>query len=157
MTDEIALSERISARMRDVAAILEDIPAGTVLGSTERFLSSIVAKPGDAFDARERKTLDRLCRKIDIARRVWADYDPDWNKPLTERKLPTEFGPALVLAFLRRARECARGTPDDKGRALKFTNTALNAIDLCCGEADDTRKQDLMKMAAGQLRELLPS
>ena len=73
--------------------------------------------------------LDALCRKIDVAGRVWTTYEPGWRKPAEAKVLPEPLRRLLIALLLAYAHPTADGDDDARGRCLKRINSALKAID----------------------------
>ena len=61
-----------------------------------------LAQPAALDDAR-RADLEALCRKVHVARRVYARYAPGWKKPARAEPLDAQQWPRLVEVFLRQA------------------------------------------------------
>lgn len=117
-----------------IARIWAELPAGgTWPGSvnvTSDFLRHFGIKRNGSLSDAERTALDRLGRKVDIAKRVCSAYDGSWEKPVDSNPLPPPFRPALVAAFIDAASRQDVSTEDGLGAALKLVNSALNALDL---------------------------
>jgi hypothetical protein len=82
--------------------------------------------------------LDALCRQIDVRHKVAAAYGPDWARLDPETPAdPATIG--AVVEVLLTAAEPDRAGPDDGGRGLKYTNSALKALDLADAVPDAPR------------------
>jgi hypothetical protein len=73
--------------------------------------------------------LDALCRQIDVRHKVAAAYGLDWRKLDDERSADAATISGVVVVLLTAAGPEAAGT-DDGGRGLKYTNSALKALEL---------------------------
>ena len=106
----------------EVAAALASVSAETA--GTVGFLARL-GRSGFRAATGDVTVLERLLRKVEVAKRVWAAYDDTWSKPLLLEPLPAYAWPALVTAFLLRA----EAAPDRAGR-FKWLNGACSALDL---------------------------
>ena len=105
-----------------------NIPTGQNL--TVAFLARLAEKaPGAATDE-EKLAFEKLCRKVDVAKKVWMAYDRGWAKPTDKTPLPASTWPLLATAFLYHATQLP--SPDDniRGRILKLINSAFNTVEL---------------------------
>ena len=80
------------------------------------------ARPGAA-------DLDALCRQIDVRHKVAAAYGPDWSR-LDDEVMADAATIGGVVAVLLAAAEPDAAGVDDGGRGLKYTNSALKALEL---------------------------
>ncbi len=96
--------------------------------------------------AQDSNVIWRLCRKIDIAKKLYANYDSDWNKPASNEPLAQEMFPVLCTILL--IASCS----EEKGRALKLVNSCFNAIGLV---SSDTEQAKLLRLTNQRLDEVL--
>jgi hypothetical protein len=82
--------------------------------------------------------LDALCRQIDVRHRVSAAYGPDWKKLETETPADAATVAGVVAALLTAAEPGPDGA-EDGGRGLKYTNSALKALELADAIPDAPR------------------
>jgi len=73
--------------------------------------------------------LDALCRQIDVRHRISGAYGPGWKKLETETPADAATVAGVVTVLLTAA-EPGPGGADDGGRGLKYTNSALKALEL---------------------------
>ena len=73
--------------------------------------------------------LDALCRQIDVRHRISGAYGPGWKKLETETPADAATVAGVVTVLLTAA-EPGAGGADDGGRGLKYTNSALKALEL---------------------------
>ena len=103
-------------------------PEGQSRIDTAEVLAEVARAWPRSVDDRGRETLDMLCRKASVAKRVFRFYGRDWKK-LPE--VDTLGGPDLSLlaaVFLAHAQP-TDGDPEDTGRRLKYLNAALETLD----------------------------
>ncbi len=101
---------------------LASLPAGRSRGggfSTERFVREQAAKDTPS-SRREIRVLDRLCKKVDVVRRLAAGYSRRLSRPAGPEPARPDFAVGLCALFLREAE--AQNDP-------KFLNTALKMLD----------------------------
>jgi len=84
------------------------------------------------FTGDERRTLDALCRQIDVRKTVSTSYRLDWSSLDTERPVEPSVLSGLVAVLLANAARVgdARGDAINDGWGLKCANSALGALDL---------------------------
>ena len=82
--------------------------------------------------------LDALCRQIDVRRRISAAYGPGWKKLAMETPADATTVGGVVTVLLTAA-EPGPGGADDGGRGLKYTNSALKALELADAIPDAAR------------------
>ena len=102
----------------------------------------------------EQKALDCLCRKIDVLGQVRIAYDADWRMALDKRPLPLGAWPVLILSLLAFGAALDDGAGDGRGLALKWTNSAFNAMDLYRTAGGAEALEALLGIAEQRLREL---
>jgi len=153
------MSEQSATNLfRSLAASLPD--SGECTGgavSTIDFLSSSGNSPERPFTCNERHAIERLGRKVDIAKKVWVSYDAGWNKPVDKSPLPPSAWAALIAGFLHYAAIFDAPSPEGRGPSLKFINTALNAIDLYIEAGDAEHADILSRCAVQQMEKILQS
>ena len=110
-----ALIERLGA---EPAPELAGLPAGAV--DVARSLESAPA----------RATLDRLCRKIAVAKRLDGAYSRRWKRLKGCAPLSGSARAILVARLLLEASACLSGGGGERGWGLKCLNAALTALDL---------------------------
>ena len=91
----------------------------------------------------------RLCRKVDIAKKVATSYDAQWQSPIDRRPISPSFLMLLAMAFL----DLAIQSGDESPEALKYLNTAFNAMDMCDESQGPTSVSALYDFAATLLDE----
>jgi|GEM_PF-6879990 len=104
--------------------------AGQTVGFTETFLVPFLERQDASWRAGDRAALEALCRKVDIAKKVWKDYSPDWKTARVKEPLPLNWWPLLVAAFLQGATQAQSLPADERPVCLKFLNSAFRALDL---------------------------
>ena len=95
-------------------------------GSVVALVARIVNGVGPIADG-DLNSLHALCRKTDISKKLVERYDEAFAKAVDATPLAREALPALVWAFISAARQVAAA---DRGRALKYVNSAGNALDV---------------------------
>ena len=96
---------------------------------TAEVLVGLADSVGNPPDADERRHLDALCRKLQVARRVDDAYTPSWGKLPEATPLPAGFWPLLIVCLLARAESGPEADEDARGLALKLLNAGLVALD----------------------------
>ena len=94
----------------------------------------------------EDRDLDALCRQIDVRHRISASYGPDWQRVEAETPADAVTVAGVVAVLLTAAEAGGTAGTDDGGRGLKYTNSALKALEL----ADDV--PDAPRLRAWALR-----
>ncbi len=82
--------------------------------------------------------LDALCRQIDVRHRISAAYGPGWKKVDAETPADAATVAGVVTVLLTAAERGPDGA-DDGGRGLKYTNSALKALELADAIPDAPR------------------
>ena len=88
-------------------------------------------------------------KPVPAAGRIASDVD--WGMALDKRSLPLGAWPVLILCLLAFSAAVDDGSGDGRGVALKWTNSAFNAIDLYRRLGGD---EALLGIAEERLREL---
>jgi len=88
--------------------------------------------------------LDALCRQIDVRHTIAAAYGPDWRRLDPETPADPATVAGVVAVLLTAAEPTGADDPDegatgDGGRGLKYTNSALKALELAPGVPDEAR------------------
>jgi len=120
------------------------------------FLAHFHHKWPQYLDQVEMSALDALCRKVDVARKVWLSYDKEWKNPALKEPLPNSVWPALIAAFLLISTDGDR-SEEARGGALKFINAAFNALDFYEAADDSHNSSPLRTWAQMRLEEELAS
>lgn len=131
----------------------EEVDAGRI--SVPAVLAHLAASWRYGPSALENEWLDALCRKIDVAGRVWATYELGWRKPAEAQVLPEPLRRLLIALLLAYARPTADGDDDARGRCLKRINSALKAIDGLALADEPAVGNELGTIAASLLRRAL--
>lgn len=135
--------------------ILEPLKASTSRwpfdgNRTMAFLAHQLARPIDAPPSNEEKrALDALCRKIDIVKKLMKHYDEDWKTPYSDDLAPDQAWALTAALFIHVSQFYLNDGEGRTGQALKYLNTAFNAINLV-----DEHKQVLGDLAQKRLDEL---
>lgn len=86
------------------------------------------------LDPPVRESLEWLCRKIHVGKRVAESYQAGWKKNPGAKDLAVEHWPSLIGLLLDYAEAGDANNPDapeeQRGLGLKFHNAAAAAIDL---------------------------
>lgn len=99
-----------------------DEAAGSVTALTRRIATLPAPIAQSDLDC-----LHALCRRVDVSRKVARGYDQTFAKVVDATLLCRDEYPALVWAFVAAARQVATA---DRGMALKYLNSAGNALDV---------------------------
>ena len=123
--------------------ILEDTPTPEPVPADHISTAAAVLRlaggtPG-SLTAEERTIAEALCRKIAIAKRVWAVYGSDWRKLPDVAELPTPYWAPLIAGLMRHGVGHSTDDATARGFALKCLNGALGAFDLVDGRSDVPR------------------
>ena len=82
-------------------------------------------EPG--LSVQQLKLIEEMCRKVDVAKVVRRSYGKDLKSVVHETPVPDDVYPALIMVFVRAARQ----TFDEQSELhLKFMNSAANALDI---------------------------
>ena len=150
-----SLQQRMDDLMSTLVSRLPVADAWPEAGNhTIGLLAHLTSRRHGSLPASEHKALDCLCRKIDVLGRVRIAYDGDWRMALDKRPLPLDAWPVLILSLLVFAGAPDDGTGDGRGCALKWTNSAFNALELYRGLGGGEALQALCGIADERLREL---
>ncbi len=71
--------------------------------------------------------LESLCRRIDVFKKLSAEYDDSFTKPVNKSPVEPAILAIMAYIFTTAATQLAQ---ENLGRALKFLNTAGNALNL---------------------------
>ena len=127
MTFDVSLGdegEPEGVESRAAAFANSALDSGDDTGSLRAFLKEIVGEA--TLDAAALRRLEALCRRVDVQKRLHADYDPDFRKPTPQSAAADPNAmPALICALLRAAQDCG-----ERGLSLKFLGSADNALGL---------------------------
>ena len=124
---------------------------------TLAFLRNFSMTPAPSPDSPALQVLERLCRKVDIAKKVCRSYGLDWVKPVDRTPMEDEGWPLLVVALLRQARSFNRTYGHEAGIALKLVNTAFNALEAGGNAMSAARYGRLFQLARAVLKETMQS
>ena len=106
----------------EIIADLRDIPDQQVTleesFDTTAFIYSLINQNTITED--QDLILDRLCKKIDVTKRICSHYSLDLKQSLDKKSVDQRVLKALSLILIQRARE---------NKDLKFLNTAFKIID----------------------------
>lgn len=126
---EPTVSPNVSSQLSEIIARQldhqQDAELDPTTFDTAAFIKGLFAST-DAFDEEALRSLEALCRKIDVAGRVWARYDLSLKKPAEKTELSSASLLALGMLWLRAAQALG---PDDQDLALKFVNSADRCIE----------------------------
>ena len=150
------IKARINTLFSELASTMPpvdvNIPTGQNL--TVAFLARLAEKaPGAATDE-EKLAFEKLCRKVDVAKKVWIAYDRGWAKPTDKTPLPASTWPLLATAFLYHATQLPTSDDNIRGLILKLINSAFNAVELG-RKAGAGNMKTVADLAEAQLREIL--
>jgi len=95
-------------------------------GAVIPFLAGLIGKR-DVLSASPRAKLDALCRRIDVFKRLAALYDERFVDEVDPAALPPEVCFTLAYVLIRAAERLEDG---ERGQALKFLNSAGNALNI---------------------------
>jgi hypothetical protein len=149
----------IAALLKKLGAHL-DIPGASAENAACHMTAQVLAGwarafPEPPYPPDVEYALERLCRKVDVAKRVAAVYDGDWKKPLDRTPLALEAWPVLILFFLLHGAQLSSGDGDVYGKSLKSINAAFNAINLFVALGGGEHQATLAAAADKVLREVL--
>jgi len=77
--------------------------------------------------------LDKLCRKINVAKTLSEYYEPDWKKSAGAVSMSTQSWPVILAVLLSYP---VRGDDHYKGRTLKYLNAVYTAFAILVGAED---------------------
>ena len=97
---------------------------------TEINLSALVKTQLQSVALTDPTLMDRICRCIDVSKTLRTSYTNEWRKldSSAEASLDLWIG---TIALLLKSGELALEIDSSDGRALKYLNSALKALDLC--------------------------
>ena len=109
---------------------LENLPAGR----TAMFLQGAVKQVDNP--ASISADLEALCRKADIAKKIYTNYDETWKKPVDKSPLSTGGLFLLAALFAVAASKAEKADTEQRGQALKYINAAHNTLALVAIETE---------------------
>jgi hypothetical protein len=135
--------ERLRHALEDAVARVGELPAtGPGRIATVRTIADLaVAWPAPLGDE-SADTLQAICRKIAVAKKVYSEYAPGWAKLDGARAIDTAALRLLAVTLAAYA-SSARLEAGGLGLSLKLVNGALAAIDLGAaggGDWDEVRR-----------------
>lgn len=113
-------------------------------------LAGLIQTPErNPLDAGPRESLEWLCRKIQVGKRVAESYQAGWKKNPGAKDLAVDLWPSLIGLLLDYAEAGDMNNPDapeeQRGLGLKFLNAAAAAIDLAekagANDLDDAKSR----------------
>lgn len=117
-----------------LTTILEDIPKPIPPSpngfNTGAFLTQLVRSWPRPLNQKDADGLEALCKKVAVAKKIWAVYDPGWKKSAAPEPLPTPLWSLLIATLLAYGRGGDNKNAMARGIALKRINTAFQALDL---------------------------
>ena len=115
------------------------------------FLAHQLACPIDARPtAEEKRALDAICRKVDIAKKLLDHYDGKWKAPVSDALINEHAWRLTALLFIHVSQFYLSEGANGRGQALKYLNTAFNAASFT-----PDHKQVLHQLAEARLKGLL--
>lgn len=109
--------------------VLQELPAEKEPGDNRVYLalraSALVTGWPKTLSNRDLEFLNMLCRKIEVTKKLFSLYEPNWKHPQTPVPLPTSFFPVIVAVLLL----YPVFPGGDKGQALKQLSAAFTLID----------------------------
>ncbi len=132
--------------IREKTAIPE---TGQGLINTRKVLVDLACACAETSPLGHRETLERFCRKIEVARCIRSSYESDWTKHDGSEKLAGEWLEMLAGVFLA-ACDAIDGDSSCSGLKLKHLNSAMTALDVA-GETGGNNVDQLRKWASAIL------
>lgn len=111
--------------------------------STEKFLHDM---QGESISSSERsKILDRLCKKVDVVKKVYIAYESDLSKARSSVVIRESYAVYLCMILICAAKE---------GNDLKFLNSALKMLDGGLREPNLQYPQQLFVLAEDVMKDI---
>lgn len=103
--------------------------------STEQFLYDLYLSMPDQLSNDQFKTLDRLCKKIDVVKKLYISYKHDLSLSLSTTLIDPQYKIILISVLLHYA---------EKTNDFKFLNSAMKLFDSTQNHIDQ-EIQDLIQ------------
>lgn len=113
--------------------------------STELFLYDFYSSMPDKLSSEQFKTLDRLCKKIDVVRKIFISYTNDLSKAKSNTLVTPQYNIVLISILLYYAEEV---------KDFKFLNSAMKLFDLTQNYIDQEVKVSIEKRYIDLLNKL---
>jgi len=144
MPDDEVL-DMVASWLRETAARLPPARSATGAFATEAFIARAAAS-GGTVDDRGAATLDALCKKVEVVRRVCIAYAADLAGVVDRSPVTGDHAMALCGVYLAAA--AARRDP-------KLLNTAMKMLDGCLKEPSP-EAPSCLRQWAGRLLDAWP-
>ena len=119
-------------------------------GDVLSFFSELIDSD-ETFSLKQLSCLEKLCRKIDITKKISTSYDEIFERAMNKAAVDNKVYPALILAYILAARQIATS---NHALGLKLLNSAGNALDIYVAAAGNLAAPLLESLLAKSLDEV---
>jgi hypothetical protein len=138
---------------------MRDAAVGRDMGGAGIATGHVLAKLGRAWPGplspEQEESLEALCRKIHIAKRVTSRYGPRWTKDAHAGELNGLEWRLLIVVLIAYAAAQKPAHEAGRGRALKLLNAAFATLDLAQGKMDEPTHTAMTEGAEAMMRLML--